>query len=185
MFQNLRVNSTLYLLHRGANPSLECGQVVNVSPIKTIYKTVPNMPYPQPVHVIDFVVNINGQNVNLQEIPANANIADDIKTGMLITGSRDEMNTEVLTMKQKSEDVLKSVEYHQNFLRVCDQMLAMLNPEFAAKQQQEQEISALKGQMSNMDKNMQEMSKNMADLIAQNQKLMEQLGVVEASKNKK
>jgi hypothetical protein len=29
------------------------------------------------------------------------------------------------------------------------------------------------------------MSKNMADLIAQNQKLMEQLGVVEASKNKK
>ena len=139
------------------------------------------MPYPQPVQVIDFVVNINGQNVNLQEIPANANIADDIKTGMLITGSRDEMNTEVLTMKQKSEDVLKSVEYHQNFLRVCDQMLAMLNPEFAAKQ----EISALKGQMSNMDKNMQEMSKNMADLIAQNQKLMEQLGVVEASKNKK
>ena len=70
-------------------------------------------------------------------------------------------------------------------VRVCDQMLAMLNPEFAAKQQQEQEISALKGQMSNMDKNMQEMSKNMADLIAQNQKLMEQLGVVEASKNKK
>lgn len=77
----------------------------------------------------------------------------------------------------------RAVNY--NFLRVCDQMLAMLNPEFAAKQQQEQEISALKGQMSNMDKNMQEMSKNMADLIAQNQKLMEQLGVVEASKNKK
>lgn len=95
MFQNLRVNSTLYLLHRGANPSLECGQVVNVSPIKTIYKTVPNMPYPQPVQVIDFVVNINGQNVNLQEIPANANIADDIKTGMLITGSRDEMNKRI------------------------------------------------------------------------------------------
>jgi hypothetical protein len=143
------------------------------------------MPYPQPVQVIDFVVNINGQNVNLQEIPANANIADDVKTGMLITGSRDEMNTEVLTMKQKSEDVLKSVEYHQNFLRVCDQMLATLNPEFAAKQQQEQEISALKGQMSNMDKNMQEMSRNMADLIAQNQKLMEQLGVAETSKTKK
>ena len=178
MFQNLRVNSTLFLLHRGANPSLECGQVVNASPIKTIYKTVPNMPYPQPVQVIDFVVNINGQNVNLQEIPANANIADDVKTGMLITGSRDEMNTEVLTMKQKSEDVLKSVEYHQNFLRVCD-------PEFAAKQQQEQEISALKGQMSNMDKNMQEMSRNMADLIAQNQKLMEQFGVAETSKTKK
>lgn len=40
-------------------------------------------------------------------------------------------------------------------------------------------------QILSSDKNMQEMSKNMADLIAQNQKLMEQLGVVEASKNKK
>lgn len=104
---------------------------------------------------------------------------------MLITGSRDGMNTEVLAMKRKSEDVLKSVEYHQDFLRVCDRMPAMLDPEFAARQQQEQEISALKGQMSNMDKNMQEMSKNMAGLIARNQKLMEQPGVVEASKNKK
>lgn len=126
MFQNLRVNSTLFLLHRGANPSLECGQVVNASPIKTIYKTVPNMPYPQPVQVIDFVVNINGQNVNLQEIPANANIADDVKTGMLITGSRDEMNTEVLTMKQKSEDVLKAWNIIRTFLGCVTRCLPRL-----------------------------------------------------------
>ena len=32
---------------------------------------------------------------------------------------------------------------------------------------------------------MQEMSRNMADLIEQNKKLMEQLGVVETSKTKK
>lgn len=178
MFQNLRANSTLYLLHRGANPNLECGQVVNVSPIKTVYRTVPNMPYPQPVQVVDIVVSINGQNVNLYEFPANADIADDAKTGMLVTCSRDEMNTEVLTMKKQSEDVLKSVEYHQNFLMVCDQMLTILNPELAAKQRQEQEISSLKGQVS-------EMNKNMADLMDLNKRLMEQLGVAETSKTKK
>lgn len=57
-------------------------------------------------------------------------------------------------------------------------MLTLLNPEFAEKQRQEQEISSLKGQMA-------EMSKNMSDLMDLNKRLMEQLGVVETSKTKK
>ena len=57
-------------------------------------------------------------------------------------------------------------------------MLTILNPEFAEKQRQEQEIASLKGQMS-------EMSKNMADLMEMNKRLMEQLGTKETSKNSK
>ena len=57
-------------------------------------------------------------------------------------------------------------------------MLTLLNPEFAEKQRQEQEISSLKGQMA-------EMSKNMSDLMELNKRLMEQLGVAETSKTKK
>ncbi|WP_018667541.1 hypothetical protein [Bacteroides gallinarum] len=133
------------------------------------------MPYPQPVQVVDIVVSINGKNVNLYEFPANADIADDAKTGMLVTCSRDEMNTEVLAMKKQSEE---SVEYHRNFLMVCDQMLTILNPELAAKQRQEQEIASLKGQVS-------EMNKNMADLMELNKRLMEQLGVTETSNKTK
>jgi cell shape-determining protein MreC len=57
-------------------------------------------------------------------------------------------------------------------------MLTVLNPEFAEKQRQEQEIASLKGQMS-------EMSKNMADLMEMNKRLMEQLGTKETSKNSK
>lgn len=57
-------------------------------------------------------------------------------------------------------------------------IMPLLNPEFAEKQRQEQEISSLKGQMA-------EMSKNMSDLMELNKRLMEQLGVVETSKTKK
>ena len=58
-------------------------------------------------------------------------------------------------------------------------MLTMLNPEFAEKQRQEQEISSLKSQMADM-------SKNMSDLMALNRQLMEQLGLnAETSKTKK
>lgn len=161
MFQNLRPNSTLYILHRnGANPSLEYGQVVSVSPMRTVYKPA-NAGYPQPTMVVDVVVNIGGQNVNLQELPANQDIADDTRTGMLVSASRDEMNAEVITMKQKSEEVLRSVDYHRNFLVACDQMLSVLNPEIAAKQQQEKELADIKEQL--------------ARVLAMNENLMKRL----------
>lgn len=161
MFQNLLPNSTLYLLHRnGANPNLEYGQVVSVSPMRTVYKPA-NAGYPQPTMVVDVVVNIGGQNVNLQELPANLDIADDPRTGMLVSASRDEMNAEVITMKQKSEEVLRSVEYHRNFLAACEQMLSVLNPEIAAKQQQEKELADIKEQL--------------ARVLAMNESLMKRL----------
>ena len=49
-------------------------------------------------------------------MPANLDIADDVKNGILVSASREEMNVEILTMKQKSEEILKSVEYHKKFL---------------------------------------------------------------------
>lgn len=170
MFQHLRPNSTLYILHRGATPCLEYGQVINVSSIRTVYKTMPNTNFPQPVQVVDIIVNINGNNVNLQEIPANLEIADDPRTGMLISASREEMNTEIITMKQKSEEVLRSVEYHKNFLNSCEQMLSILNPEIAAKQQQDKEIAQMKQQIETMSQSMQ-------SLIELNKKLMHQVGI--------
>lgn len=58
-------------------------------------------------------------------------------------------------------------------------MLNLLNPEFAAKQQQDKEIADLKGQMA-------EMSRNMADLMTLNKQLMEQFGLgSDTSKTKK
>jgi len=179
MFQHLRPNSTLYILHRGNTPCLEYGQVVSISPIRTVYKTMPNTNFPQTVQVVDIVVNINGNNVNLQEIPANMEIADDPRSGMLISASREEMNTEIITMKQKSEDVLRSVEYHKNFLASCDQMLSVLNPEIAAKQQQDKEIAQMKKQIETMSQSVQ-------SLIELNKKLMHQVGIngTETEKNK-
>ena len=115
--------------------------------MRTVYK--PSAAgYPQPTMVVDVVVNIGGQNVNIQELPANMDIADDSRTGMLVSASRDEMNAEIITMKQKSEEVLRSVDYHRNFLAACQQMLSVLNPEIAAKQRQDKELADIKEQLA-------------------------------------
>lgn len=135
MFQNLRANNQLFILHKDENPLVDIGSVVSVS--------------------ADF-----GQNGNI-----------------VISCSREAMNSEVSAIRQKSLDELNRRNYHENVIAGCDKILTVLNPEFAEKQRQEQEIATLKGQMS-------EMSRSMADLMAMNKKLMEQLGVAE-TKNKK
>ena len=123
--------------------------------------------------VVDIVVNVGGQNTNLQGLPAGADIADFGQNGNIVVScSRDAMNGELSTLRQKSVDILNSVEYHKGMIESCDKMLNALNPEFAAKQQQEQEIDMMKQQIATM-------TQNMNTLMQMNQKLMEQLGVSE------
>lgn len=180
MFQNLRTNNQLFILHREENPFVEIGTVVSVSAPKPKYPVPsPIGAMPQMEMVVDVVVGVNGQNTTFQNLPAGADIADFGQNGnIVISCSRDAMNSEVSAIRQKSLDELSRRNFHENVIAGCDKILTALNPEFAEKQRQEQEIASLKGQMS-------EMSRNMADLMAMNKKLMEQFGVSEASKNKK
>lgn len=181
MFQNLRPNSQLFILHKENVPFIEYGSVTNVSASRPKYPmNTPIGQMPSMEMVVDVSVVINGQPTNFQNLPAGMDIADFGQNGnIVISCSRDAMNSEVAMMKQKSIDLLNSVEQHQQVIAACDKMLNMLNPEYAAKQQQDKEISDLKGQMA-------EMSKSLADLMMMNRQLMEQLGQgVEVSKNKK
>lgn len=180
MFQNLRTNQQIYILHKEAAPYIEYGAVVNVSSPKPKYpSTQPFGQFPQVEMVVDVVVNINGQNTNLQGLPAGLDIADFGPNGNIVVScSREAMNNEVMMMKQKSNDILGSIDYHQNVIAACDKMLTLLNPEVAEKQRQDKEISDLRGKM-------QEMSQSMASLMEMNKQLMAQLGVSETPKTNK
>ena len=172
MFQNLRANQQLYILHKEASPYIDYGSVVNVSaphpkyPMATAIGQMPQMEM-----VVDVAVNINGQTTNFQNLPAGTDIADFGANGnIVISCSRDAMNNEVAVMKQKSIEILNSVDFHQGVITACDKMLNLLNPEYAAKQQQDKEISDLKSQLT-------EMGKNVNNLMEMNRQLMEQLGL--------
>lgn len=181
MFQNLRVNSQVYILHKETSPYLEQGSVVSVSMPRTKYPSSPQFgQYPQVEMVVDLVVNISGQNTNFQGLPAGAEIADFGQNGNIVVScSRDAINNELATSRQKSLDIVNSRDYHLGLVSAYDKIYNSLNPEFAAKQQQEQEIAAMKEQIAAM-------TQNVNNLMVINQKLMEQLGVnSETPKNNK
>ena len=99
--------------------------------------------------IIDIVADIDGKTTNFQKIPANSEIAD-FGNNVVIAVNKDAMNSEVLSMKQRSLDILNSVEQHQSIIKGCDEILQMLNPEIAEKQKQEQENKALREEINSL-----------------------------------
>ena len=156
MFSNLRPNSQLYILHKDATPYVELGQVVSVSQPMPRYQTNTFMS-PQEL-VVDIVVNVNGNNITLQKLPANLDVADQgtANGALFISTSRESMNTEINSLRQKSQDIINSIDYHKKVIQDCEVLLQSLNPEFAEQKQQKQEIDTLKAQISEMRNGMKE-----------------------------
>lgn len=170
MFQSLRNNSQFFILHKESRPYLEVGNVVSVS------QPMPKFPMPQSFGqpqemVVDVIVNINGQTFTYQKLPANLDIADSCtNANIVVSANREAMNSEIASLKQKSIDIINSIDFHKEVITGCDQILTSLNPEFAEKQRQQTEINSLKEQMASM-------SQNMSDLMAMNKELMSKLNV--------
>ena len=155
MFQSVRPNSPIYVFHKGDNPRLETGYVVN-QPIPKPKYQIPNA-FGQPQElVVDLVIKLNDTTVNMNAIPAQLDIADSYSNGenLVISDSREAMNSEILSLKQKSIDIINSAPYHKSLINTYDKLLSDFNPEMAEKQAQQKEISELRAQMDEMSRNM-------------------------------
>jgi hypothetical protein len=155
MFQSVRPNSPIYVLHKGDNVRLETGYVVN-QPIPKPKYQIPH-PFGQTQEmIVDLVVKLNDVTVNYNSLPAQADISDSYSNGenIVISDSRDAMNAEIMSIKQKSLDIINSVDYHKAMISQYDKLLLDFNPEVAEKQAQQQEIASLKSQIDQMNKNM-------------------------------
>ena len=62
-------------------------------------------------------------------------------------------------------DIINSVNFHKSVIEGCDKTLRDLNPEYAEKQQQQDEINTLK-------QNMDDMRNSMAELMRMNKELL-------------
>ena len=144
-FQNLRNNHQIYILRKDVTPVLEIGKITNVSvPVPKYGNTSMYNDL-----VLDITADVDGKSTNFQKLPANSEIAD-FGNSLVVATSKDAMNSEVMSMKQRSLDIINSVEYHQRIISGCDEILQTLNPEIAEKQRQEQENKALREEINSL-----------------------------------
>ena len=155
-FQNLRNNHQIYILKKDAVPILEIGKITNVSlPVPkygnaSMYNDL----------VLDITAEIDGRITNFQKLPANSEIAD-FGNNIVVATSKEAMNNELMSMKQRSLDIINSVELHQSIISGCDEILQTLNPEIAEKQRQEQENKQLREEINSLKEMFQEFLKQM------------------------
>lgn len=155
-FQNLRNNHQIYILHKDTVPTLEIGKVTFVSaPIPKYGNTSMYNDL-----VLDITADVDGKSTNFQKLPANGEIAD-FGNNVVVATSKEAMNSELVSMKQRSLDIINSVEQHQSIISGCDEILQMLNPEIAEKQRQEQENKQLREEINSLKEMFQEFLKQM------------------------
>lgn len=144
-FYNLRSGNQLYILHKDSIPTIEIGKVISISQVAPKYGN--NMYSPE--MVVDITTNVNGQSTNFQKLPALGDIAD-FGNNIVLSCNKDAMSSEVSSMKQRSVDLINSVELHQNIIKGCDEILTQLNPEIKEKQHQEEENKALRDELNQL-----------------------------------
>lgn len=149
MFQSARVNQTIYILYKEAVPRLEIGTITQVT--QPVYKYPMGAPYGTPQEqVVDVFANVSGAQRQFQQLPANKESADFGTGNVFVTVNRDAMNAEIGNLKNESIGIINRVDEERQKIVKYDEILMQLNPEFAEKQRQEQEIATLKSQVAQL-----------------------------------
>lgn len=174
MFSALRQGSPFYILDKSDEPKLKIGSVVSVSqPAPKYTQTfLPNQNFAE--MVVDVVVKVGEEEVKFEKIPSNLSIANFGQGGVVVSESKEAMNTEVEGMLRNSRNILESIPYHEKVVEVCDTMLRELNPQFAKEKEQEEKIASLESKVGGMEGKLDQIANMLAVALNSKSKRSEQ-----------
>ncbi len=166
MFQSARVNQPIYILYKDGVPRLEVGSITQVTQPVFKYTAMPQLGQPQE-QVVDIYATVGGAQRQFQQLPANKESANfSGNTGnVFVTVSRDAMNAEIGSLKNESVGIINRFEEEKQKIVKYDEILMQLNPEYAEKQRQEQEIATLKNQVAQLAQTNSNLESMMARLM--------------------
>lgn len=149
MFQSLRPNGQIFILNNNESPTLQVGSVVSVS-IPTPKFQVPPMFGQSQEMVVDLVAKVDGREVSYKQLPANQDIVDFGSSGLVLSDSKDAINSEVVGLRDRDLTVINSIPALQKRVEALNKVIEALNPEYAERQAQQAEMNVLKAQMEEM-----------------------------------
>lgn len=160
MFSTLRQNSPIYVLDKKDSPVLKKGIIETVSPQRSRTGSF----YGQPMDmIVDIRVNIDGTSQEFKNIPASLSIAND--GNIVISETKEAMSTEVDSMLSISKQILESVNYHQEVIEKCEQILKDLNPQFAKDKLQEEKINSLESRIGGVENTLEDIKDMLSKVL--------------------
>ena len=147
MFQNLRVGTPLYVLHKN-ELKIETGEVTFVSqPVNQFGQVV--FANSQPA-TVDISMQVEGKPIELKKIPATLTISD-CGNNRVVSESREAISTELSVMKANSQRVIDSMDQHKEIVRKCDELLQELNPQIKQEAERSKEIESLANRVGGLE----------------------------------
>lgn len=151
MFSGVRQNNLFYILEKENEPKLRIGQVVSVSNPQPQF----GQPYGQLAdNFVDITVKVDGETMEFKKLPSSSSIADQGKGGVIVSDSKEVMNSEVESMLQSSQSILDRIDYHKKVVQNCNQILRVLNPRLAKEKERDEDISNLKNKIGGLEDKM-------------------------------
>lgn len=145
MFSALRQNSTLYILEKGENPTLKIGQVISV--------TQPNYNnYMINNQTMDINVKIGEDSMDFRNVPCSQSVTS--YNNIIISETKELMSNEVDNLLQNSKSIIGSIDYHNNVIKSCEEILKELNPRFAKEKERDEDILNLKSKIGGIETKM-------------------------------
>ena len=151
MFQNLRQGNTLYILEKSETPKLKIGEVVSVGAPTPVYNTQTaglTMGF-QPKMEVLVRAKVDDKEGDFAHLPTDKSVHD--YGTMIVADNREAMLSEVDSMKQRSQHILETVDYHKEVVEVCDDMLKALNPNYAKERERDEAIDSLNDRMTGIE----------------------------------
>lgn len=169
MFQSLRVNSPIYVYYKDLH-KLEIGSVTAQPNTHAKYPLIPSTGMMNN-SVVDVTAKVNNAVVTYKDLPIQAEIADCYcdNDNVIISTNKEAIASEIITFKQKSIDIINSVDYNKKLITTYDKILEDLNPEYIATKKQQEEINSLKDKVNGMEVDIK-------SLLKVNNELLRRLG---------
>lgn len=144
MFSALRQGNIVYILDKTDGLTLKKGQVVS--------NTAINMPYNlNPNSLLTITIDINGETKEFNNIPAMQSSIQYNNGALLIIDNQELASTEVENIIKSSKEILNNTEYYEKLVSDGEEVLKILNPQFAKDKARDDEFNALKEQVGGME----------------------------------
>lgn len=163
MFGGLRQNSTVYVLDKN-KPTLSVGVVESISNQYAKFgNSNPGTMMPTSEQVVDVKVRTNDETMDFKQLPVSLCIAN--SGNVVVSDNRDAVLAEVEGMKRMSQDILDNVPHHEDVVKACEEMIAVLNPQVAREKENDRRIGALEERLGGMENVLTQINDNLVSVL--------------------
>lgn len=145
MFSALSQGSPIYLLDKTSTPDYKVGEIVGVSyPKMNPYNVGPQ-------NTVDLKVKIDGEVQEFNSIPSINTVVSYNGGKIVISESKQGIQTEVENILQNSKQILNSIDTYKQNVIDCENILKQLNPQFAIDKERDERLSSLENRFDGFE----------------------------------